>query len=130
LKIAAALAKTAEEQQDAAGAGELISSNKEKKMAIAVAAKIKAKAGSEAQVEAAFREMITKVRANEPGTLSYILHRSVQDPTVFYFYETYADQASFDAHGKTAHMKEMGGRIGPHLDGRPEVLVLNELDRK
>jgi len=99
-------------------------------MAIAVAAKIKAKSGSEAQVEAAFREMITKVRANEPGTLSYILHRSAQDPTVFYFYETYADQAAFDAHGKTAHMKEMGGRIGPHLDGRPEVLVLNELDRK
>ena len=99
-------------------------------MAIAVAAKIKAKAGSEAQVEAAFREMITKVRASEPGTLSYILHKSVQDPTVFYFYETYADQASFDAHGKTAHMKEMGGKIGPHLDGRPEVLVLNELDRK
>jgi quinol monooxygenase YgiN len=99
-------------------------------MAIAVAAKIKAKTGSEAQLEAAFREMITKVRANEPGTLSYILHKSVQDPTVFYFYETYADQAAFDAHGKTAHMKEMGGKIGAHLDGRPEVIVMTELDRK
>lgn len=98
-------------------------------MAIAIAAKIKAKAGSEAQVEAAFREMITKVRS-EPGTLSYILHKSVQDPTLFFFYETYVDQAAVDAHGKTDHMKALGAKIGPHLDGRPEVTVMTEIDRK
>ncbi len=98
-------------------------------MPIAIVAKIKAKAGSESQLEAAFREMITKVRS-EPGTLSYILHKSIQDPTVFYFYETYVDQAAVDAHGKTPHMKELGAKIGPHLDGRPEVSVLTEVDRK
>ncbi len=98
-------------------------------MPIAIVAKIKAKAGSESQLEAAFREMITKVRS-EHGTLSYILHKSIQDPTVFYFYETYVDQAAVDAHGKTPHMKELGAKIGPHLDGRPEVSVLTEVDRK
>jgi quinol monooxygenase YgiN len=99
-------------------------------MAIAIVAKIKAKAGSEAQVEAAFKEMIKQVRANEPTTQQYILHKSVQDPTTFVFYEVYPDQAAIDAHGKTAHMKELGGKIGPHLDGRPEVHVLEEVDRK
>ncbi len=98
-------------------------------MAIAIIAKIKAKPGSEAQLEAAFREMIAKVRS-EPGTLSYILHKSVQDPTVFCFYETYVDQAAVDFHGKTPHMKELGAKIGPHLDGRPEITILTEIDRK
>ncbi len=99
-------------------------------MAVAIVAKIKAKAGSEAQVEAAFKEMIKAVRANEPNTLQYILHKSVQDPTTFIFYELYTDQAAVDSHGKTAHMKELGGKIGPHLDGRPEVHVLHEVDKK
>jgi len=99
-------------------------------MPVVVVAKIKAKAGSEAQVEAAFKDMIKAVRANEPGTLAYVLHKSVQDPSTFVFFEQYQDQASFDAHGKTAHMREMGGKIGQHLDGRPEVYVLQEVDRK
>ncbi|HYA36314.1 MAG TPA: putative quinol monooxygenase [Candidatus Binataceae bacterium] len=98
-------------------------------MAITVIAKLKAKAGSEAQLEAAFRKMIGLVRT-EPGTLSYVLHRSTQDPTTFVFYETYQDQAALDFHGKTPHMKEMGGAIGGLLDGRPQIDILTELDRK
>jgi|HubBroStandDraft_1064217.scaffolds.fasta_scaffold54394_2 quinol monooxygenase YgiN len=99
-------------------------------MAITVVAKIKAKPGSEAQVESAFREMIPKVRESEAGTLSYVLHQSTQDPTVFVFYETYQDQAALDAHGKTAHMAETGGKLRGLLDGRPEVHVLKVVDKK
>ncbi len=99
-------------------------------MAITVVAKIKAKAGNEAEVEQAFRKMIGKVRANEPGTLQYVLHRSTQDPTQFLFYEVYQDQASFDSHGKTEHMKELGGSLGGKLDGRPQLDIVTELDRK
>jgi len=119
LKILTALAKTRR----------LVTAEGETTMALAVIAKIKAKAGNEAQAEAAFREMITKVRT-EPGTLSYILHKSTQDPTVFVFYETYQDQAAFDFHGKTDHMKALGAKLGALLDGRPEVVVMNEIDRK
>jgi quinol monooxygenase YgiN len=99
-------------------------------MPITVIAKIKAKAGSEGEVESAFREMIGKVRANEPATLIYALHKSVQDPTTFVFYEVYQDQAAFDAHGKTEHMKELGGKLGGKLEGRPAVDILNEVARK
>lgn len=98
-------------------------------MPINVVAKIKAKEGSEAQLEQAFRTMIPKVR-NEPGTLAYILHRSVKDPTVFVFYETYQDQAALDAHSKSEAMKELGAAIGGLLDGRPQIEVLAEVDRK
>ncbi|MDO8433333.1 MAG: putative quinol monooxygenase [Candidatus Binatus sp.] len=99
-------------------------------MAITVLAKIKAKQGSEAAVEAAFKDMIAKVRANEPGTQAYVLHKVEKDPTTYWFYEVYQDQASFDSHGKTEHMKELGGKLGAHLDGRPEVHIMNEIARK
>jgi quinol monooxygenase YgiN len=98
-------------------------------MSITVVAKLKAKQGSEQQLEEAFRTMISKVRA-EQGTQAYILHRSVKDPTVFVFYEVYQDQAALDAHGKTPHMAELGKSIGGLLDGRPQIDVLTELDRK
>ena len=99
-------------------------------MPITVIAKLKAKSGSEAQIEAAFKDMIGKVRANEPGTMAYVLHKSTQDPTTFVFYEVYQDQAAFDAHGKTPHMAEMGGKLRGLLDGRPQIDILTELARK
>ena len=99
-------------------------------MAITVLAKIKVKAGSKAAVEEAFKDMIGKVRANEPGTQAYVLHKVDKDPSTFWFDEVYQDQASFDLHGKTEHMKEMGGKLGGNLDGRPEIIILNEVARK
>jgi quinol monooxygenase YgiN len=105
-------------------------SYKENPMSVTLIARIKAKQGSESQLEQAFHDMIKKVRAAEPGCQAYILHKANDDPTQFVWYETYADQAAFDNHRKTEHMKEMGGRIANLLDGRPQVEMLTELDRK
>jgi quinol monooxygenase YgiN len=103
---------------------------KETPMAVALIARIKAKPGCENDLEAAFRDMIKKVRAAEPGCQAYVLHKANQDPTQFVWYEVYSDQAAFDNHRKTDHMKEMGTRIKDLLDGRPQVEMLSELDRK
>ncbi len=79
-------------------------------MALTVVAKLKAKAGSEKELEAALRAMIPKVR-EEPGALTYILTQSVKDPTVFVFYEVYKDQAAFDFHTKTVDLlNELDGK--------------------
>jgi quinol monooxygenase YgiN len=99
-------------------------------MSVTLIARIKAKAGSEGALEEAFRDMIKKVRAAEPGCEAYVLHKSNQDPTQFVWYETYSDQAAFDNHRTTPHMKEMGGRIANLLDGRPQIEMLTELDRR
>jgi quinol monooxygenase YgiN len=98
-------------------------------MSITVIAKIKAKAGSEAELEQAFRSMISKVRT-EPGNEAYVLHRSVRDPTVFMFYEVYKDREALDTHSKTPHMAEMVKTIGALIDGRPQIDILTELDRR
>jgi quinol monooxygenase YgiN len=99
-------------------------------MSVTLIAKIKAKSGSEQQLEEAFRDMIKKVRANEPGCQAYVLHRDNNDATQFVWYEVYQDQAAFDHHRKTEHMKEMGDRIKDLLDGRPQLEFLTEIDRK
>jgi quinol monooxygenase YgiN len=99
-------------------------------MSITVIAKLKTKAGSEKQFEEAARKMIETMRASEPGALQYVLHRAKNNPNEFVYYELYQDQAAFDVHGKTDHMKAFGGSIGALLDGRPQVDILEEITRK
>jgi quinol monooxygenase YgiN len=105
-------------------------SGQENPMSVTIIARIKAKAGSEQALEEAFRDMIKKVRAAEPGCQAYVLHKAAKDATQFVWYETYSDQAAFDNHRKTDHMKEMGARIKDLLDGAPQIEFLSELDRK
>jgi quinol monooxygenase YgiN len=97
-------------------------------MAIVVIARMKAKAGREQELEAAFREMITKVRT-EPGCQQYILHRALKDPTQFAFYEVYADKEALDAHGKTPHMAEMRSKLGGLIESTT-LDIMSEIDRK
>lgn len=91
-----------------------------------VVAKLKAKKGSEKELEAALKDMVTKV-ASEEGTLAYTLHRSMSDGTEFLFYEKYRDQDAFSRHSETAHFKELMGITAPLLDGPPAVELYEEL---
>src|SRR5579862_7559801 len=95
-----------------------------------IIAKLKVKPGSEAAFEEAAKAMIATVRSAEPGTLTYVLHKNEKDPTEYTYYEVYQDQASFESHGKTDHMKAFGGKIGALLAGRTEIAILQEVARK
>jgi quinol monooxygenase YgiN len=97
---------------------------------ITVIAKLKVHTDGEAAFRQAAEKMIAHVTANEPGTVTYVLHRSTSDPTVFVFYEAYADQAAFAAHGSSAAMQEFFGAVGTLLDGRPEIHVYEPLGGK
>jgi quinol monooxygenase YgiN len=95
-----------------------------------VIAKLKVQSGKEAEFERAAREMVAHVTANEPGTLTYVVHRAVTDPTLFCFYEVYADEAAFTAHGGSDRMRQFGKSLGGLLDGRPEIAMFTEIDGK
>jgi quinol monooxygenase YgiN len=99
-------------------------------MPITVIAKLKVKPGSEAAFEAAAKEMIATVKTSEPGTLAYVLHKNTKDPAEFTYYEVYQDQAAFDSHGKSDHMRAFGGKIGGLLAGRPEIAMLEVIAHK
>jgi|SRR4029077_19527188 quinol monooxygenase YgiN len=97
---------------------------------ITVIATLKVKAGQEETLVAGMKKMIEHVRAHEPGTRTYLLHRSAADPTTFLVYEVYADQAAFAAHGASEPMKEFFKLAGGILDGRPDIAMYEEIDGK
>jgi quinol monooxygenase YgiN len=99
-------------------------------MPITVVAKLKVKSGSEATFQSEAEKMIAHVKANEPGTSTYVLNRSQAEPTEFLFYEVYADSAALATHGSSQPMLQFFGAVGGLLDGRPEIVMYEALGGK
>ena len=56
------------------------------------------KDGAAAAFDRLTAETVTKIRAHEPGTLLYAVHRVEGQPQSRVFYELYRDRAVFDEH--------------------------------
>lgn len=95
---------------------------------VAVIARITARSEAADEVEAALRTLVDAASAEE-GTVEYILNRE-GDSGSFWFYELYADQAAFDAHGQNPALREAFGRFGGHLAEPPELHVLTPVRAK
>lgn len=94
---------------------------------LGIVATIKVKPGTGQAFEAAAKELIAKVRANEPGCQLYVLHRAEAADT-YVFLERYVDGAAVEAHRRTDYFKSIGRRMGEFMAGPPEVLRLTEVD--
>ena len=64
---------------------------------VAIVARVTVKEGRAGEYVAAFGPLLEQAK-QEPGTLLYALHRSKDDPSVFWTTEVYADDAAFAAH--------------------------------
>jgi quinol monooxygenase YgiN len=91
-----------------------------------IVATIKAKAGHEAEFQAAALQLVAAVRANEPGCLMYTLNKG-DAPDTFVFMERYADEEALKAHRGTEHFKTLGRAMGAFMDGAPTVQRMVEL---
>jgi (4S)-4-hydroxy-5-phosphonooxypentane-2,3-dione isomerase len=78
---------------------------------VALFARLKAKEGKADQLLTALQPLLDQAE-NEPGTLLYALHRSKDDPDVFWFAEIYADDAAFEAHERSQVMVDAGPALG------------------
>ena len=67
---------------------------------VAILARVTVKAGQAGQYLAALAPLLEQAR-KEPGTLLYAVHRSANDPEVFWTTEIYADEAAFAAYRAT-----------------------------
>ena len=97
------------------------------KDAVILTAMVKAKAGEEAAVKEVLLSLVEPTR-KEPGCLCYNLHQSKADPTQFMFYEQWASKEAIDAHGKTPHMKALGGKLKDKTDKGGGVVLYELLE--
>jgi quinol monooxygenase YgiN len=75
-------------------------------------------AGKEEEVLAVLPKLVEAVRT-EPGNISFIAYRQLDDPRTYVLLERYASREAFAAHRETAHFKDLVlGQIAPRLDGR------------
>lgn len=71
-------------------------------MELYIFARFRARAGREADLEAALREVVTPTRL-EKGCLQIHAFRSVRDSSEFYIHSRWRDEAAFEAHAEMAH---------------------------
>ena len=64
---------------------------------VAICARVTVKEGKADEYVAAFTSLLEQAR-KEAGTLLYAVHRSTDDPQVFWTTEVYADEEAFAAH--------------------------------
>ena len=96
---------------------------------VAVLAKLRSAPGKRDELAKQLQFALDNVGAEE-GTLMYILHEDGKDDDTLWFYELYADQAGFEAHGKSEWMKAMGPNVAPLMAGRPELIFLRPVGGK
>ena len=94
-------------------------------MAIGVVATITVLEGKNSEFEQVFGELADKVKASEPGTLFYALHRSKSDPQVYKVLEQYASKDDLKAHGQTDYFAAANKKMASMVAAAPEIEVLD-----
>ena len=94
-------------------------------MALGLLATITVQEGKNAEFEKVFMDLTAQVRANEPGNIFYILHRSKSNPQVYKVMEQYESAEALEAHGKTDYFREANQALGAVVAAAPEIEVLD-----
>ncbi len=81
-----------------------------------------AKAGAEAEVEAALRTLVAPSRS-EAGVIHYTLHKDRDNPRCFVFTEAWQDQSAFDRHVASGHVTAVFPRIDELLESSEVILL-------
>jgi quinol monooxygenase YgiN len=62
-------------------------------------------------------ETLVGIRAQEPGTLAYVVHTVPDEPGTRVFYELYEDRAAFDRHERQPHTRRFLAEREQYLSG-------------
>lgn len=96
---------------------------------IAVTARITAKPGREAEVEAVLRSFVAETKA-EPNVRAYSLHQLEDQPRTFFFYERHESRTTFTEHLAMPYLDAGLARVIALLDGPPVLEVMDILEEK
>lgn len=96
-------------------------------MTIGVVATLTVQEGKNEEFERAFLALAEQVRANEPGNLFYLLHRSRENPQEYKVLEQYATDEDLQAHRESDHFQAANPALAPFMAAMPIVEVLDAL---
>ena len=85
-----------------------------------VAITITAKAGEEEKVAAILADLVAPTMA-EPGVKLFLPYRSPADPSQFFIFELYREEAAWGAHQETDHFKAALAELLPRVSRRERV---------
>ncbi len=88
---------------------------------IGVVAKLKIQDGKQAEFEQVATDLMAKVKANEPGCLTYQLYKAKGSSTDYIFMEQYASADALRSHGQTEYFKAAGPKLGAVLAAAPDI---------
>jgi quinol monooxygenase YgiN len=86
-------------------------------MPVAYIVRMHAVDGHDDEVEAILFENVERIRAGEAGNLAFAVHRSRDDPSEFWLYETWVDEAAVERHESGEAFKSYKERIRPLTRG-------------
>lgn len=92
---------------------------------IGVVAELNIQDGKQSEFESAFKDLMAKVKANEPDCMTYQLYKNRKSETGYIVMEQYASQDALDAHGKTEYFAAAMPAIGACLAGAPNIQVFD-----
>ena len=76
---------------------------------LTIIAKLKAKSGYEEQLYELLRGLLEPTRAEE-GCINYDMHRSVEEPGLFMFYENWESRPLWERHMESPHVQELSNK--------------------
>jgi quinol monooxygenase YgiN len=89
---------------------------------VTVVARIKAKKGMEETVNQELMALVAPTRS-EKGCINYDLHRSIDDRSVFMFYENWVSKEDLDKHLAMPYMKSHMEKAREMLAGPAEITL-------
>jgi (4S)-4-hydroxy-5-phosphonooxypentane-2,3-dione isomerase len=95
---------------------------------VAIVARVTVKEGKADEYVAAFAPLLAQAE-REPGTLLYAVHRSRDNPRVFWTTEVYADDAAFAAH-RASEVHAAADAVFTELIAESDVMIGETLAAK
>ncbi|MEL7111064.1 MAG: putative quinol monooxygenase [Pseudomonadota bacterium] len=88
---------------------------------IGVIATLEIQDGKQGDFEGVAKDLMAKVKANEPGCLTYQLYKAKGSETTYIFMEQYASGDALKAHGQTDYFQAAQPGLGACLAGPPKI---------
>jgi quinol monooxygenase YgiN len=96
---------------------------------IVLFARLKVKKGMETEAKQAALAIVADSRAEE-GCLNYDFHQTIDDATIFFWHETWANKSALDAHFEKPYFAELSAKLKDIAEEPPQIILTKMVSEK